>query len=161
MRKVLNELNLVIIDTHGFKIDFKEYDIVDFTGVEIDDVFYKNKWISISAEKNLIEVLKKGCGVFYEGKVYYSVNLAPEVMNKGKKKLEIYISNMIHERRIDKYGIQKYLTSPDYEQFVRNAMLFYDKNFDIEFIKRKLSGRVKDVDAFIEYLESRETRAVC
>lgn len=161
MKKILNELNLVIVDTHGFKIDFKEYGIIDFTGVEIGDVFYKNKWTTISAEKNLIEVLEKGCGVFYEGKVYYSVNLAPEVINKGKNKLENHISNMMYERRIDKYAIQKYLTSPDYEQFVRNAMLFYSKNFDIEFVKKKLLGRVKDVDAFIEYLDSRETRAVC
>ena len=161
MQKILNELNLTVVETHGFKVDFKEYDIVDFTGVEIGDVFYKNKWVSISAEKNLIEVLKKGCGVFYNEKVYYSVNLAPEIINKEKSNFENYISNMLYKRSVDRYGIQEYLISPEYEQFVRNAMLFYDKNFDIEFVKRKLSGRVKDVNTFIEYLESRENRAVC
>lgn len=160
MQKLLNELNLVVVDTYGFKIDFKKYDIVDFTGVERTDIFYKNKWVPISAEKNLLEVLKKGYGVFYNNKVYYSVNLAPEIINKEKVNLENHISKMLYERKIDKYGIQKYLTSPEHELFVNNAMLLYEKDFDIKFIKRKLSGKVKDVDAFIAYLEARKERAV-
>ena len=159
MRKVLDKLNLVEVETYGLKFDFREYEVVDFTGFKEGEILYKNKYIPITAEKNLQEILRKGYGVFYDDKVYYEVNLAPEIMNKQKKNLEHYISEMLRLRQIDRFGIQKYLTSPDYEVVVNNAIMFYDRNFDIEFVKRKLDGRVKNVDTFIKYLESRNIKS--
>lgn len=159
MRKTLDKLNLIELDTHGLKFDFKEYEVVDFTGLEEGQILYKNKYVHITAEKNLQEILHKGYGVFYDGKVYYEVNLAPEIINKQKKNLEHYISEMLRLRQVDRFGIQKYLTSPDYEVVVNNAIMFYDRNFDIEFVKRKLNGRVKNVDTFIKYLESRNIKS--
>lgn len=159
MKEILNKLNLNVIDTYGLKFDFKEYEVVDFSEVDRHDIFYKNKWSLITAENNLLEILEKGYGVFYDDKVYYSVNLAPEIINKEKKNLESYISNKISLRKMDRYNIQKYLISPEYEILVRNMIMFYDKNFDIEFIRKRLHGKVKDVDKFIQYLTSKEYKS--
>lgn len=161
MKKILEKANLEIVETHGFRIDFEKYDIIDFSYVEQDDIFYKNKWVPISAEEYLFDSLEKGRGIFIENKVYYNVNLAPQIINKEKKNLEDYINNLIRKKNQDRFGIQKYLINPEDEILVRNAIQFYDMDFDIEFVKKRLSGKVKDVDAFLEYLDNRKTSVAC
>ena len=64
MKEILEKSKLGVVETFGFKIDFEEYDIIDFSYVEKNDVFYKNKWSSITAENYLIQSLEKGYGVF-------------------------------------------------------------------------------------------------
>ena len=161
MKKILEKANLEIVETHGFRIDFEKYDIIDFSYVEKDDIFYKNKWVPISAEEYLFDSLEKGRGIFIENKVYYNVNLAPQIINKEKKNLEDYINNLIRKKNQDRFGIQKYLINPEDEILVRNAIQFYEMDFDIEFVKKRLSGKVKDVDTFLEYLDNRKTSVAC
>lgn len=157
MKEILEKSKLVVVETYGFKIDFEEYDIIDFSYVEKNDVFYKNKWSSITAENYLIQSLEKGYGVFLDNKIYYDVNLAPEIINKKKRNLEDYINNIIRRKNQDRFGIQKYLMHPEDEILVRNAIQFYEMNFDIDFIKKRLEGKVKNVETFLEYLENRKT----
>lgn len=154
MLDVLKKFNLTIVETHGFKVDFEKYNIVDFSCVGKTDIFHVTLRKVITAEEYLTALLKKGYGIFLDGKVYYEVSLIPEVMNNKKKNLEEYISRKVELSKMDRYKIQKYLTHPQNELFVRNAMQLYELNFDLDFIKRKLEGRVKNVEEFMLYLEN-------
>lgn len=156
MKNVLKKFNLTIVETHGFKVDFEKYDIVDFTFVEEGDIFHITLRKVISAEEYLATLLRKGYGIFLDGKVYYKVNLIPDVINIKKKSFEEYIANELELSKKDRYKIQAYLVHPKYEIFVRNAMQFYELNFDLNFIRKRLDGRVKDVDEFMLYLERKK-----
>lgn len=160
MKKQLEKFNLDVVETHGLmRIDFEKYDIIDFSYTE-DDVFYKNKKIKVTATEYLSEVLRKGYGVFLDDKVYYLKNLAPDIISRERRNFESYVKHSLELRKQDRYGIQKYLVHPDYEILVKNAMQFYDRDFDIDFVKKILKGRVKDVDIFLNYLENRKNKEV-
>ena len=160
MKKLLENFNLDVVETHGFKVDFEKYDVIDFSDVEEDDVFYRNKKVKLTSSEYLTDVLRKGYGVFLDGKVYYMVNLTPDIINKERKNLENYIKHSLNIKDQDRFGIQKYLIHPEYEILVKNAIQFYDLDFDIDFVKKRLEGRVKDVDVFLKYLENRKNKEV-
>lgn len=158
MINILKQFNLTVVDTHGFKVNFEKYDIVDFSYIEKTDVFHRTLKRVITAEEYLTTLLNKGYGIFLNGKVYYKVNLIPEIINIKKKNLENYIANQILLAEKDRYRIQKYLAHPKHELFVRNAIQFYERGFDLDFVKKRLDGRVKDVDEFLLYLKNRKNR---
>lgn len=153
MLNVLKNFNLTVVETHGFKVDFEKYDIVDFTNIESTDTFHVTLRKVVSAEEYVTALLKRGYGIFLGDKVYYSVNLIPDVINSKKKSFEEYILNEYKLSKLDRYNIQKYLIHPKYEIFVKNAMYFYKLDFDKDFIRTRLKGRVKDVDKFMSHME--------
>ena len=68
---------------------------------------------------------------------------------------------MLELAKKDRYKIQSYLIHPQYEIFVKNAIQFYELGFDLDFVKKRLDGRVKDVDEFLLYLENRKNQIAC
>lgn len=161
MMSVLKKFDVTAVETYGFKIDFEKYDIVDFTCIRKTDIFYKTHWKIISAEEYLLTLLRRGYGVFLDEKVYYMTNLIPDIINAKRKNFESYITEMLELAKKDRYKIQSYLIHPQYEIFVKNAIQFYELGFDLDFVKKRLDGRVKDVDEFLLYLENRKNQIAC
>lgn len=161
MMSVLKKFDVTAVKTYGFKIDFEKYDIVDFTCIRKTDIFYKTHWKIISAEEYLLTLLRRGYGVFLDEKVYYMTNLIPDIINAKRKNFESYITEMLELAKKDRYKIQSYLIHPQYEIFVKNAIQFYELDFDLDFVKKRLDGRVKDVDEFLLYLENRKNQIAC
>ena len=161
MMSVLKKFDVTAVETYGFKIDFEKYDIVDFTCIRKTDIFYKTHWKIISAEEYLLTLLRRGYGVFLDEKVYYMTNLIPDIINAKRKNFESYITEMLELAKKNRYKIQSYLIHPQYEIFVKNAIQFYELGFDLDFVKKRLDGRVKDVDEFLLYLENRKNQIAC
>lgn len=161
MMSVLKKFDVTAVETYGFKIDFEKYDIVDFTCIRKTDIFYKTHWKIISAEEYLLTLLRRGYGVFLDEKVYYMTNLIPDIINAKRKNFESYITEMLELAKKDRYKIQSYLIHPQHEIFVKNAIQFYELGFDLDFVKKRLDGRVKDVDEFLLYLENRKNQIAC
>lgn len=161
MMSVLKKFDVTAVETYGFKIDFEKYDIVDFTCIRKTDIFYKTHWKIISAEEYLLTLLRRGYGIFLDEKVYYMTNLIPDIINAKRKNFESYITEMLELAKKDRYKIQSYLIHPQYEIFVKNAIQFYELGFDLDFVKKRLDGRVKDVDEFLLYLENRKNQMAC
>lgn len=161
MMSVLKKIDVTAVETYGFKIDFEKYDIVDFTCIRKTDIFYKTHWKIISAEEYLLTLLRRGYGIFLDEKVYYMTNLIPDIINAKRKNFESYITEMLELAKKDRYKIQSYLIHPQYEIFVKNAIQFYELGFDLDFVKKRLDGRVKDVDEFLLYLENRKNQIAC
>lgn len=161
MMSVLKKFDVTAVETYGFKIDFEKYDIVDFTCIRKTDIFYKTHWKIISAEEYLLTLLRRGYGIFLDEKVYYMTNLIPDIINAKRKNFESYITEMLELAKKDRYKIQSYLIHPQYEIFVKNAIQFYELGFDLDFVKKRLDGRVKDVDEFLLYLENRKNQIAC
>lgn len=161
MMSVLKKFDVTAVETYGFKIDFEKYDIVDFTCIRKTDIFYKTYWKIISAEEYLLTLLRRGYGIFLDEKVYYMTNLIPDIINAKRKNFESYITEMLELAKKDRYKIQSYLIHPQYEIFVKNAIQFYELGFDLDFVKKRLDGRVKDVDEFLLYLENRKNQIAC
>ena len=161
MMSVLKKFDVTAVETYGFKIDFEKYDIVDFTCIRKTEIFYKTHWKIISAEEYLLTLLRRGYGIFLDEKVYYMTNLIPDIINAKRKNFESYITEMLELAKKDRYKIQSYLIHPQYEIFVKNAIQFYELGFDLDFVKKRLDGRVKDVDEFLLYLENRKNQIGC
>ena len=161
MMSVLKKFDVTAVETYGFKIDFEKYDIVDFTCIRKTDIFYKTHWKIISAEEYVLTLLRRGYGIFLDEKVYYMTNLIPDIINAKRKNFESYITEMLELAKKDRYKIQSYLIHPQYEIFVKNAIQFYELGFDLDFVKKRLDGRVKDVDEFLLYLENRKNQIAC
>ena len=161
MMSVLKKFDVTAVETYGFKIDFEKYDIVDFTCIRKTDIFYKTHWKIISAEEYLLTLLRRGYGIFLDEKVYYMTNLIPDIINAKRKNFESYITEMLELAKKDRYKIQSYLIHPQHEIFVKNAIQFYELGFDLDFVKKRLDGRVKDVDEFLLYLENRKNQIAC
>lgn len=156
MKEILKNLNVEAIETHGFNFDLKKYDVIDITHVNKLDIFHGAFRRILTVEEYLEKMLSKGHGLYFDEKVYYRVNLLPDIINIHKRNLENYISNEIELARQDRYKIQLFLTHPKHELSVKNAMHFYRVGYDLDFIRKRLEGKVKDVEEFMEYLQKRE-----
>lgn len=155
MKDLMETIVTEKVDVKDYRIDCEKYDIIDFTYIGKDQVFYKNRVKSISAEEYLYESLDKGFGVKYGDTVYYKKNMAPDIINAKKPLLKEYLRSIEEAKRVDKYRIQRFLINPEDEVLVNNIIRLYKSDFKLsglDWIKQKLENRVRDVDEFMQYL---------